>query len=126
MSNKSLHDIQQEILEIKMKAFSDYPNAIFNPAARAFNMAEETGELAREERLHLEGLGFDEARAIDAVGDLLMATIGYCIARGWNAQLILEHTFDQLKQRWESGQLVGIPNSDKDERKEQWRQIHSQ
>lgn len=106
---RSVHDLQQEILQVKLDNFSDFPRAIDSAQARAFNISEEAGELAREERLNLDGMGFNEAKAVDAVGDLFIATIGYCIARGWSAQLIIEKTWNELRQRWESGKLVGKP-----------------
>lgn len=107
---KTLNDLQQELLNLKSKTFTEFPAAITNPIARALNIAEEAGELAREERLSLDGMFFNEAKAIDGVGDILIATLGYCIARGWSAQLIAEGTLAKIKTRWKSGQLVGNPN----------------
>jgi hypothetical protein len=37
-----------------------------------------------------------------------MSTVGYCIARGFDAQEIFEDTFNELKERWEKGHFVGV------------------
>lgn len=108
----SLRDFQLAIEQVKKQCFAEYPKAIYDPTARALNVAEEAGELAREERLFLEGIQTDLSDAEDAVGDVLMALLGYCIAREWDAQAILETVFSELKKRWQSGQLAGIPGKE--------------
>lgn len=108
----TLREAQSELHKAKVKAFAEYPDAILNSHSRALNICEEAGELAREERLDIDGFGFDEAKAKDAVSDIFASTLGYCIAQNWSAQHLLEQGVELLKRRWESGQLVGIPSSE--------------
>lgn len=46
---------------------------------------------------------FNEEKGKDAVGDILIAVLGYCIAKQWDAQQILDETFLQVSERWKSG-----------------------
>ncbi len=110
MSNRTIGDIQREIHQVKDKMFKKYPNATYCSFARALNASEEVGELAREERLAIDGFGFNEEKAMDAVGDVFVSLIGYCIAREWNAQYLLEKTWEELKERWESKRYSGDPS----------------
>lgn len=105
---KSLEQIQLELHILKKEVFKDKPQAILSSIARALNANEEAGELAREERLSLEGFEFNEEKAKDAVGDILISTLGYCIAKGWDAQEILEQTYALLEERWRSGVYSGM------------------
>ena len=104
---KTIRDLQTELTVLKKEVFHEHPNAVWNPFSRALNVNEEAGEIAREERIEMDFGQFDEDKAKDAVGDVLISTIGYCIARGFDAQDILEDIFGQLKERWKSGQFVG-------------------
>jgi hypothetical protein len=105
-----IHGFQGELLRVKIRHFDDA--AIHSAPSRALNVAEEAGELAREERLVLDGRPLREDLARDAVGDTFIALCGYCIARGWELDEIVYETWATLRARWESGQLVGMPPGD--------------
>jgi NTP pyrophosphatase (non-canonical NTP hydrolase) len=80
------------------------------PLPRLLNIGEELGELLREERLYNEGFDFNKKKAKDAVGDIFIALIGYCISKQWNAHNILKKTLDKVIERWESGKYTGDRN----------------
>lgn len=82
----------------------------FEPLPRALNIAEEGGELCREERLYAEGFDFNKTKAKDAVGDILIAVLGYCIAKQWSAHNILKETMHKVITRWRSGKYTGDRN----------------
>ena len=104
----NIREFQKRLLARKVTTFP-HPASTYNPTSRALNVAEEAGELAREERLAIDGHPFREAKAKDAVGDTFIALVGYCIARGWELDDIVTEVWADLDERWAKGQLVGEP-----------------
>ncbi len=50
-------------------------------------------------------------KARDAIGDLMIFTIHFCILQGWNLQTILSDTWSQVKKRdWKAHPKTGISN----------------
>jgi len=107
----NIRKFQLKLLALKKQTFGESSPAIWNTNARALNVAEEAGELTREDRLELDSGHFEEDNAKDAVGDIFIALAGYCIARGWDMEEVIEETWKQLEKRWTSGQKVGVPPS---------------
>ena len=63
---------------------------------------EELGELAHAHLKQQQHLRPDEAHstnAKDPIGDVIIFLTGYCAARGFNLQEILETTWGKVKQR---------------------------
>lgn len=104
---KTLRDFQKAIWDLKLKTLTQNQTVVALP--RVLNAAEEIGELCREERLALDGFPFNEEKAKDAVGDSIISILGYCIAKNWDAQKILEEVFSQVAERWLSGAYSSDP-----------------
>jgi len=104
-ADKYLRQLQDERLALALKTFST--RAVYHRLARALNVNEEAGELAREERHAVDDDAFDEVKAKDAVGDIVIALAGYCTAVGYDLQECVEETWAELRKRWESGRTAG-------------------
>lgn len=108
----NLAEFQNKLHRLKKEISKDYSESIYNPISRALHLAEEAGELARVERLALEGFQFKKEKAADAIGDIMISVLAYCISRNWSAQTILKQSLDHIEKRWTSGQLNGIGDED--------------
>lgn len=68
-----------------------------------FGITEELGELAHAHLKLKQGIRGTpealEAKAKDAVGDILIYMMDYCSCKGWDMQTVLEETWDEVKQR---------------------------
>ncbi len=92
-----LRKIQEEHKEWERNNFGK------QPAYRSLlGMTEELGELAHAHLKMEQGIrnheNHDEA-AKDSIADLIIFAMGYCNAKGYDLEKILQETWDQVKQR---------------------------
>lgn len=88
----------------------NFPN--YTADHQLFGMVEELGELAHAHLKQQQGIrGEDklhEHNAQDAIGDLIIFLTGYCSARGWDLQKIVQETWDEVNKRdWIKNPLHG-------------------
>lgn len=73
---------------------------------------EELGELAHAHLKHSQKIRVNEdhiEHAKDAVGDIVIYLIGYCSARGFDMESIVQETWNEVKQRdWIKHPEVGV------------------
>lgn len=89
--------IQKEINEWRTKNFPDA-----TADHQLIGMFEEIGELSHAHLKEIQGIRTNEdhiVKAKDAIGDLLIYTVGYCALRGFDINKILIETWDEVKQR---------------------------
>ena len=99
---RDLSKIQEEVHEwVKI----NFPGTVDNPWAQILGMQEELGELSHAELKKKQAIRHTpeecDEMAKDAVGDIMVFTMAYCNAKGWNLQKIIEDTwFEVLKRDW--------------------------
>jgi len=96
----ALDSIQSWLLGEKCATFGPGCGATTSVHGRLLHVVEEVGELAHEERRLEDGYPFREERAKDAVGDILITLVGYCIARGWSIGDVFLCTMAEIEDRW--------------------------
>ena len=63
-------------------------------------MVEELGELSHELLKDKQGIrSASEAKAKDAVGDLMIFTLNFCSMQGWDLEEIMDETWAEVSQR---------------------------
>lgn len=95
----NLTALQQEIKEWSAKNFGKE-----DETNKLLLLAEEVGELCRAELKYKQGVrSYDCLTLIeqttDAVGDIAIALIGYCITRHYNFEMILDRVWSDVRQR---------------------------
>ena len=75
------------------KWFIDRNLHTLNGAGQLTKLSEEVGEL--EDAFITD----DRAEEIDAVGDILVVLIGYCMQRDLSLQMCLESAYEEIKDR---------------------------
>ena len=77
-------------------------------------MVEELGELAHahlKQEQGIRGAGDNEAKAKDAIGDIVIFLFGYCNSRGYDLQVIIHETWLEVKKRdWKLYPETGLPD----------------
>jgi len=76
-------------------------------------VTEEMGELAHAHLKRSQGIRHDtaeyEAKAKDAIGDIVIYLMGYCSAEGWDVEHIVKTTWDTVKHRdWKAFPKNGL------------------
>lgn len=97
MSQETLRRVQAEAVPWVKHNFGDRPS--WQPLLGA---QEELGELAHAHLKEIQGIRTDEdheAKAKDAVADIIIFLCDYASARGWDITDILGDTWEQVKQR---------------------------
>jgi NTP pyrophosphatase (non-canonical NTP hydrolase) len=107
MSDFTFAQLQEE-----HKQWVDYNFPDREPYYHLLGAVEELGELAHA---HLKGLERvrgtheeHEAKAKDAVADVIIFLAGYCSDRGFDLQEIIEATWQEVRQRdWQKNPVSG-------------------
>lgn len=92
-----LRKIQEEQAVWSLRNFGKQPS--WQPLLGA---VEELGELAHAHLKATQGIRKNEQHVeneIDAIGDIIIYLIAYCNSRGHDIEKIVQHTWDQVKQR---------------------------
>jgi NTP pyrophosphatase (non-canonical NTP hydrolase) len=93
-----LDELQRQMAEWELKNFGGQP-----PHRMFMGMVEENGELAHallKAEQNIRGSASEhEAKAKDAVGDLLVFAFNFCSSKGWSLERILLDTWAEVSQR---------------------------
>jgi NTP pyrophosphatase (non-canonical NTP hydrolase) len=93
----NFQNLQYEVDEWSQRNFGKNP-----PIWKFLGIVEEVGELAHALLKKLQGIRVTEdheAKAKDAVGDLLIYTADFCARMGWDMQEIIEKTWKRVQKR---------------------------
>jgi NTP pyrophosphatase (non-canonical NTP hydrolase) len=105
VEQKTLRQIQ---VEVRCWATHNFPNRkTHHPLLGA---VEEIGELAHAHLKTEQGIRkIQKNDGPDAVGDVIIYLLDYCNLMGWDAEQILNETWNHVKQRdWKSNPETGL------------------
>lgn len=96
----TFQQLQEEHREWSTKNFGEYGEDWWKPV---FGIVEEAGELCHSLLKQAQGIRGDtethEAKAKDAIGDMVIFIASVCSARGWDLQDIVEKTWSEVSKR---------------------------
>jgi len=94
-----LRKLQNEVRPWATRNFGKRKREAWKPLV---GLMEEVGELSHAHLKQVQRVRMDEdheAKAKDAIGDIVIFLIDYCDLRGWDIQQLVEQTWRKVKQR---------------------------